>query len=397
MRSRESQKRKSAPPPRRARHVETRRINAIIPVLLVWFKETARDLPWRRTTDPYAIWVAEIMLQQTQIKTVLPYWTRWMRALPTIQALAAASPEKIHKLWEGLGYYTRVRNLHKAAKVVVARHNGTFPHQFEDILALPGIGRYTAGAICSIAFNQPKPILDGNVTRVLTRLFAVSGDPRGKKTNGRLWGLAEQLVLRASRCQSPIRDSQFMIHPHRRCSALNQSLMELGAVICTPKQPKCHRCPVAVRCLAFWEGAVEKLPALQNRVSPTSRRFVAFVAASRGRLLVRQRPPGVVNAHLWEFPNTESADDGANLQAMARHVLGTSPRAVEPLCTIRHSITRYRITLDAYRVCLRTPPAKRAGVWLTRAQLRPLAFTGAHKKILSKLNSTQRQRSSPLR
>src|SRR5205807_3201600 len=150
--------------------LDARKLSGLVRNLLEWFAENARNLPWRRTRDPYAIWVSEIMLQQTQVKTVLPYWQRWMRELPNIKALANADPQKIHKLWEGLGYYTRVRNLQKAAQLILQKHVGRFPENFEEVLALPGIGRYTAGAICSIAFNQPKPILDGNVIRLLTRL-----------------------------------------------------------------------------------------------------------------------------------------------------------------------------------------------------------------------------------
>jgi A/G-specific adenine glycosylase len=169
----------------------------LVPALLNWFAANARDLPWRRTRDPYAIWVSEIMLQQTQVKTVMPYWERWMRELPTIKAAANANSDKIHKLWEGLGYYTRVRSLQKAARQIVEKHDGEFPDNFDGVLALPGLGRYTAGAICSIAFNQPTPILDGNVVRLLTRIFGIAKNPREKKTNARLWRLAENLVGRA--------------------------------------------------------------------------------------------------------------------------------------------------------------------------------------------------------
>ena len=171
----------------------------LVPALLHWFAQNARDLPWRRTRDPYAIWVSEIMLQQTQVKTVIPYWNCWMRELPTIAAVASTSPDKIHKLWEGLGYYTRARNLQKAAKQIMEKHGGTFPQNFDDVLALPGIGRYTAGAICSIAFNQPTPILDGNVIRVLTRIFGIGENPREKKTNAQLWQLAKKLVEHADK------------------------------------------------------------------------------------------------------------------------------------------------------------------------------------------------------
>jgi A/G-specific adenine glycosylase len=177
--------------------IQNSKLQKLAKLLLAWFSANARDLPWRRTRDPYAIWVSEIMLQQTQVKTVLPYWERWICELPTVKAVAKARSDKIHKLWEGLGYYTRVRNLQKAARQIVEKHNGKFPDNFDDVLALPGIGRYTAGAICSIAFNQPTPILDGNVIRVLTRIFGIGENPREKKTNSRLWQLAEELVGRA--------------------------------------------------------------------------------------------------------------------------------------------------------------------------------------------------------
>ena len=190
--------------PNRQSAIGNRQLKRLVPLLLTWFSANARDLPWRRTRDPYAIWVSEIMLQQTQVKTVMPYWERWMRELPTIQAAASASPDKIHKLWEGLGYYTRVRNLQKAARQIVEEHDGKFPDNFNDVLALPGIGRYTAGAICSIAFNQPKPILDGNVIRVLTRAFGIGENPKEKA-----YGTARNLkprelraVLSADTCSS---------------------------------------------------------------------------------------------------------------------------------------------------------------------------------------------------
>src|SRR5437867_7452581 len=202
-----------------ARTLRSMDARSLVVTMLRWFAQNARDLPWRRTTDPYASWVSEIMLQQTQVKTVLPYWARWMRALPDIVALAKAKPERIHKLWEGLGYYTRVRNMQKAAQTIVEQHNGKFPQAFEEVLALPGIGRYTAGAICSIAFNQPKPILDGNVIRVLTRLFGIGGNPRERNTNAKLWHLAEQLVEAAA--PVPHHASSITQHASARCSHLN--------------------------------------------------------------------------------------------------------------------------------------------------------------------------------
>src|SRR6516162_2598609 len=243
-------------------------LNRLVPLLLSWFAKNARDLPWRRTRGPYAIWVSEIMLQQTQVKTVIPYWERWLRELPTIKSVANASPDKIHKLWEGLGYYTRARNLQKAAKQIVEKHGGQFPQNFDDVLALPGIGRYTAGAICSIAFNQPMPILDGNVIRVLTRIFGIGKNPREKAINAKLWDLAEQLVLAAAahpihaeqssqpkdpESSVPNRKSQ-IANRKSQCSHLNQSLMELGALVCTARGPHCELCPVASHCSARRHG-----------------------------------------------------------------------------------------------------------------------------------------------
>ena len=368
----------------------------IVQSLLAWFAQNARDLPWRRTRDPYAIWVSEVMLQQTQVKTVLPYWERWMRVLPDLGALAKAKPDRLHKLWEGLGYYTRVRNLQQAARIIGEEHSGQIPEEFDDLLALPGIGRYTAGAVCSIAFNQPKPILDGNVIRVLARLYGIAGDPRGPKTNARLWQIAEELVRRAAKAEArPEMPSRATQAKRRKpggarpgaCSCLNQSLMELGALICTPREPQCGVCPIAKHCVAYREDRILELPHAVRRNRATPRRFVAFVADKRGRLLVRQRPAGVVNAHLWEFPNLELSPANSDLERAARRVLKVRPRRLEPLCTVKHSITRYRITLEAYRVVNdhRAKISAGKGRWLDRKQLGRLAFTSAHRRILRRL------------
>jgi A/G-specific adenine glycosylase len=361
----------------------------IVRSLLAWFARNARDLPWRRVNDPYAIWVSEVMLQQTQVKTVLAYWSCWMRALPNLDALARAKPDRLHKLWEGLGYYPRVRNLHHAAQCIMKEHGGKFPQNFEDILALPGIGPYTAGAICSIAFNQPKPILDGNVTRVLTRLYGIAANPRERKTNSRLWQLAEELVLQAaetgSRAIPSPHVSRFTFHVSPRpCSQFNQSLMELGALICTPRAPRCNVCPIAKHCVAFRQNRVLELPSLGPRIRSTPRRFAAFVAQNRGRFFVRQRPAGIVNAHLWEFPNIELSLDDADLIQAARRALGFRPKKLELLGTVKHSITRYRIALEAYRVVGNhaLPLLAGNGRWLNRTLLSQLAFTSAHRQIL---------------
>ena len=328
------------------------------------------------------------MLQQTQVKTVVPYWERWMRALPTVEALARARPENVLKLWEGLGYYTRARNLHQAAKVVVARCGGCFPEEFAGILALPGIGRYTAGAICSIAFNQPRPVLDGNVTRVLARVFGIEADLRGSKTRALLWQLAERLVQRAYVAQ---RGSA------RDCSSLNQALMELGAVICAPRSPRCSECPLRSVCRAYQQGRVNDLPSSDRRVAPTARRFIAFVAERHGRFLVRQRPAGGVNANLWEFPNLEVTCGQPEVGDLALGLLRATPCSLRALGKIEHTITRYRITMEVHHARFdgAAPDPARRDRWLTLRQLDRLAFPSAHRKVLQLAASLREAGSKP--
>jgi len=323
-----------------------------------------------------------------------------MSALPTIKALAQAKPEKLHKLWEGLGYYTRVRNMQRAAKVIIDKHQGTFPDSFDDLMSLPGIGRYTAGAICSIAFNQAKPVLDGNVIRVLTRLYGIGGDPREKTLNAQLWHLSEKLVQYAAKVSndsakvrppSPLPGAKIPQQEPVTCpvGSFNQAVMELGALVCTPRQPICAACPLLQLCVAFREKRVRELPTLKRRAPATTRRFVALVASNDDKFLVRQRPNGVLNAHLWEFPNFEVGLNGYEVKTEARKKLGITVSRIEPLCTIKHTITRYRITLDVFRVSTnRLTKLTHKGWWLTRAELKRLPFTSAHKKILMQVSDS---------
>jgi len=369
---------------------EMRKITALVPLMLDWFARNARDLPWRKTRDPYAIWVSEIMLQQTQVKTVVPYWERWMKALPTVHALAGASSGKVHKLWEGLGYYARARNLQRAARVIVGENGGRFPGGFDEMLALPGVGRYTAGAICSIAFNQPTPVLDGNLMRGLTRLFGIAGDPRKQPVNTRLWRIAEALVRHAAATESRTshRAARLPLSGHA-CSHLNQSLMEMGAVICTPRRPRCGLCPLRRQCVARRQARVAELPHRNRKPASTPRQFAAFVVRHRGRWLVHQRPAGVVNAHLWELPNTEVVRRRLGVRELGRQVLGAPLASVQHLVTVRHSLTRYRITLDVFAAKLRRQPKSLAPShrWVTLRELDALAFAAAHRKILNGLGA----------
>ena len=352
------------------------RHQSLVRALLRWFSRKARDLPWRRTRDPYGIWVSEIMLQQTQVSTVVPYWERWVQELPTIESLAVCPASKLHKLWEGLGYYSRVRNLQRAAVIIQQQHGGQFPKRFEEIMGLPGIGRYTAGAICSIAYNEPVPAVDGNLVRVLARIFAVSGDPRQKSTNDCLWNLAQELVQTAAASRNTSVPN---------CSFLNQSLMELGAVICTPRNPQCRNCPVVKFCAAYKQKRVEELPTPAARQPIAQRIYAAFVIEHGNRFLAWQRPSGTINAHLWEFPNIEIKN--SNARTAAKQLFGDSTESLGRIMVIKHSITRYRITLQVFGARLskpipQSPPTSR---WLNRTELDQLAFVAAHRKIIQRL------------
>jgi len=321
------------------------------------------------------------MLQQTQVRTVIPYWQRWMRELPDLQSLARASSNRVLKLWEGLGYYTRARNLHSAARLLATKYRGQFPRDFNEVLSLPGVGRYTAGAICSIAFNQPAPILDGNVIRVLTRIHGIRDNPRERRISEKLWQLASRLVHEAGSIQR---------RGERNCSDFNQALMELGALICTPKQPRCSRCPVRKYCIAFRRQCVDRIPHPAQRTASIRRRFIAFILGIDGRYAVRQRSTGAINGGLWEFPNTELAGDCSSIKAAAASVLGPGQIPGARLVRINHSITRYRVTLDVHRIessaSLATPADDVQLLPLSR--LGRLAFTGAHRKIVDHLRTT---------
>lgn len=359
---------------------------SVAPRLLDWFAKAARDLPWRHTTDPYAIWVSEVMLQQTQVRTVIGYWERWMAVLPDVQALAGAPTDSVLKLWEGLGYYSRARNLQLAARQILAEYHGVFPRQPDQILALPGIGRYTAGAIGSFAFNLPTPILDGNVMRVLTRLQALPGDPRQRETNARLWKEAVELVetaaaLAPARIQSP-RPPVRLAGP---CSQLNQALMELGATVCTPTNPDCPNCPLARLCRAKAQGSQTAYPQKAVRPVVTPRILATVVWSHKRRWLLRRRTDDVVNGGFWEFPNIECGPLADPAASLARW-LGVGADRLEPMGQLRHSITRYRFVQHLFQLKVSevsNPPAGELR-WATRSELDSLPLTGAHRRLVAR-------------
>ena len=337
--------------------------------LLAWYAKHARDLPWRRSRDPYRVWVSEVMLQQTQVATVRDYFTRFIAAFPDVRRLATADEADVLRLWEGLGYYRRARQLHAAARQVVAHHGGEFPQEPNELLALPGIGRYTAGAIASIAFDKRTAILEANTIRLLSRLITYRGNPHSTAGQRLLWQVAEEIL------------------PHKHVAKFNQALMELGSLVCTPAEPKCGECPLAMLCAANAAGLQHKIPAAKPRPVTTELREAAVVVRKNDSILMRHCGDDERWAGLWDFPRFELESSGPLFarQEIVSKVAAQTGITCEPgtlLNTLKHGVTRYRITLDCYeaafvagRVRLRISAAIR---WLPLAQLKalPLSATG---------------------
>ena len=335
--------------------------------LCTWFSENARDLPWRRNRDAYAIWVSEVMLQQTQVATVRPYFERFMQALPTVESLAAADEQMVLRLWEGLGYYRRARQLHRAARMIVEEHGGVFPRDREAVRRLPGIGRYTAGAVLSQAFDAREPILEVNTIRLLARLLEFRGDPSSAAGSGLLWSAAEAFL------------------PATGAGTFNQAMMELGSTVCTPKSPRCDACPVAMLCRGRAEGIQEEIPRTKAKPSAELRREAAVLVRRRGRVLLIKQPDGQRWGGLWDFPRfaIQSELPGDLQQELIDNVARLAGVEILPgqhRDTIRHGVTRFRITLECYDATFvrcrdATPPSI---VWLRPAELEtyPLSTTG---------------------
>jgi A/G-specific adenine glycosylase len=337
--------------------------------LLAWFRRAARDLAWRRTRDPYRVWVSEIMLQQTQVATVSEYFPRFLATFPDVAALAAATEESVLRQWEGLGYYRRARQMHRAAGVIESEHAGRFPREIDAIRTLPGIGRYTAGAIASIAFDARQPILEANTVRLLSRLVVFRGDPNQSAGQGLLWSLAEALL------------------PRGGCGEFNQALMELGSLVCTPRQPRCCDCPVMALCPTHRDGLQEMVPLVRRKPPAEAVREAAVVVRRRGRVLLLRRGEGGRWAGLWDFPrftmSSQTDRDTADaLIAGVDSLTGVSVRPLRKLTTLKHSVTRFRITLECHLaeyVSRRAVKGTAAEIaWVTPAELDayPLSVTG---------------------
>ncbi len=351
-----------------------------------WYDGAARDLPWRETTDPYRIWISEIMLQQTTVAAVVPYYHRFFDAFPDLQSLAEAEEHEVLRLWEGLGYYSRARNIWKAARRIAGELNGNFPAQVSELRDLPGIGRYTAGAIASFAFDQKAPILEANTVRLYSRLMGYAGDPRSAEGQRTLWNFAESIL------------------PNTSPGRFNQALMELGQAVCTPKEPDCSACPVSRECRAFAEGSQSSIPRPKEPRPLTDVTEASIAVRRNGAYLLRRRGEGERWAGLWDFPRFELGrrdvllssrlkmsktrlpeqqlhdDAKARLEDEIKTLTGIDSEIGELVAELRHGVTRYRIHLLCFQGTFRagTPRDAERVRWVNVADFPdyPLSTTG---------------------
>ena len=331
-----------------------------------WFGRQARALPWRQTRDPYAIWISEVMLQQTQVATVIPYYLRFLDRFPDVSTLAEAPVDRVLAAWSGLGYYSRARNLHRGACAIVASHGGAIPRDRDRLLLVPGIGPYTAGAIASIAFDLPVPLVDGNVQRVLARLHGFEGTVCTSAATRFFWEQAE-LWVRAA-------------HSPR---IANQALMELGATLCSRGSPRCELCPLNEVCVARAEGRAESLPRRAPRRPAVDIWWSALVVHSRGRVLLRRAQAGEWWEDLWEFPRLESTSRAAWDQ-QHESLVNARSGGWESLCVKKHTVTHHRLHVAVFRTANRRAPALPAGAglrWIPVAEIPTLPLSALARKV----------------
>jgi A/G-specific adenine glycosylase len=336
--------------------------------LIAWQKKHGRhDLPWQGTRDPYAIWLSEVMLQQTQVATVIPYYNRFFSRYPDVASLAAAPLDEVLRLWSGLGYYSRARNLHAAAQEVATTHGGRFPKQFEEVAALPGIGRSTAAAICVFAYGARQAILDGNVKRVLARYRGVQGYPGEKKVADLLWREAERLL------------------PRRGIEAYTQGLMDLGATVCTRSKPHCAGCPVHGDCVALRRGRVAKLPGSRPPKRIPHKSTVMLVLTRAGEVLLEKRPPAGIWGGMWCLPEAPRKSD---IEAACLKRFGAHVTEIGELEKVAHGFTHFKLDIHPLRVKVSAlvPGAAEPGlVWLPFEAARGAAIPAPVRKILALL------------
>ena len=327
-------------------------MNRLSSNLLAWYHTQKRILPWRDHPDPYAVWVSEIMLQQTRVDTVIPYFEKWMKLFPTVKALASANEQDVLNAWEGLGYYSRARNLHKAAKIIAERFNGELPRNLDELRSLPGIGRYTVGAIASMAFGMDEPTLDGNLRRVFSRLFDVAefaDSPTGEKI---LWGLAAENL------------------PSGQAGDYNQALMDLGATVCLPKNPRCLLCPLMSVCQAREHGTQEQHPLLKPKKAVPSYVHAAAVVVERGRVLLNQRPAEGLLGGMWEFPNVRVDGDPARMLVKSlKMATQLEVKKKEALHVVEHAYSHFKVTVYPFRCDKVSIPKNKNLKWVKLSEL----------------------------
>lgn len=343
--------------------------------LLKWFDAHKREMPWRETRDPYKIWISEVMLQQTQVKTVESYYTRFIQNFPDVRSLARSDPGQVMKAWEGLGYYSRARSLHRAAGEIVRRFNGIVPDTLEDLLSLPGIGRYTAGAILSIAFGRPAPVLDGNIIRMLSRVFHVTDNVDQTSARKQLWQLAEVLL------------------PRRRIRDFNEAMMEFGALVCTPKNPQCENCPLRTCCEAARIGIQKDLPVRTPRKPVPHFDVTAGIIWKEDRFLITLRPPKGLLGGLWEFPGGKLEPEETLEACLKREIseeLELDIQVGRPLVSVNHAYTHFKITLHVFHCRYGSgevvPHDCDDFRWIRPEELGDFAFPGADRKVIEALN-----------
>jgi A/G-specific adenine glycosylase len=346
--------------------------------LLDWYDDNKRSMPWRETDDPYRIWVSEIMLQQTRVDTVRDYYPRFLEAFPTVEALAAADRDEVLKYWEGLGFYARARHLHEAAQTVVDEHDGTVPTTMDAIRDLKGIGPYTAAAVLSIAHDQPHAVLDGNVTRVLSRVFAVEEDATTSTAQRELRRLANDLL-----------DSE-------RAGDFNQAMMELGALVCTPSTPLCDRCPLQNVCRAHEAGTEDDYPITPESEPVPHHDIAVGLVFDDDQLLIQRRPDEGLLGGLWEFPGGKQEEDESMEAACRRELkeeLGIEVAVEDLFYTLSHAYSHFKITLHAFRCHIDngTPEARedQPFTWVGLDELDEYAFPRANRRLIEELERRQ--------
>jgi A/G-specific adenine glycosylase len=344
--------------------------------IITWFRQNQRPLPWRKSNNWYQIWVSEVMLQQTQVEQVIPYYNRFIKKFPTVGQLAAAAQQTVLKVWEGLGYYSRARNLHQSAKLIMKSFDGQLPRDRDRVSQLPGFGPYTTNAVLSLAFNQPYAVVDGNIKRVISRLFAIDEDMRKPSAHKKIQSMMDELL------------------PGRQSRLFNEAMMELGALICLPQKPRCQDCPLSQECKAWQQGIQEHLPFLSKKAKIPKVSAITFIISNADDLLLVKRPDGGMLAGLWEFPTlkipakrkkTESA------QKLIRDHFGLQASDIKRLAPVKHAYTHFQLNLQPVLITTSERNIKTtayaASRWLTLKALKKLPLHGAVWKVLNRFET----------